>query len=88
MYSKGWITNVYGPTAFCAAYMKGLCRFMILKKHVNATIIPVDFVANLVIASTMKTAIDFSKQRPFRSINGFAAEGGEFKKNILFIILC
>lgn len=57
---------------------------MILNKLVDATIIPVDFVANLVIASTMKTAIDYNNQKPFRSLNGFAAEGGNFRNYIIF----
>ena len=59
----GWITNVYGPTAFICAHTKGLCRTVIADGGITAELVPVDLVVNGAIAASMKTAVDFSRRR-------------------------
>lgn len=58
----GWITNVYGPTALIAAYMKGLGRHILCHQTKSCEIVPVDFVVNITLAAGMKTAVDWMKQ--------------------------
>jgi len=64
--APGWIANVYGPTAFVAANIKGICRTCVADDQINADLVPVDFVVNGVISAAMKTATDRS---PLRTVN-------------------
>ena len=57
--TPGWITNVYGPTAYVACHIKGICRTILADKDINTDFIPVDFVVNGLIAAAMKTSVDF-----------------------------
>jgi len=54
----GWITNVYGPTAFVSASMKGICKLANADRQINADLVPVDFVVNGCVCAAMKTAVD------------------------------
>lgn len=47
----GWIDNIYGPTGVVVGSSVGLLRIMECDPEVTANIIPVDFVANTIIAS-------------------------------------
>lgn len=77
--APGWIGNLYGPTGFMAANMKGVCRSCIADPKCIMDLVPVDFIANGVIASAMKTAIDaktrFHDQKSRASIDSGTSEG-------------
>lgn len=47
----GWINNLYGPVGITAAAMPGLLCSLHCDSVVNANIIPVDMVANAILAS-------------------------------------
>ena len=61
----GWITNVYGPTAFVSASMKGICKLANADRQINADLVPVDFVVNGCIVAAMKTAVDAKTNQMF-----------------------
>jgi len=60
---EGWITNVYGPTAFVAANLKGICKLANADNEINADLVPVDFVVNGCIVAAVKTAVDAKKKQ-------------------------
>ena len=59
----GWITNVYGPTAFVSANIKGICKLACADNESNGDCVPVDFVVNGCLAAGMKTAVDAKDNR-------------------------
>ena len=62
---EGWITNVYGPTAFVAANLKGICKLANADNEINADLVPVDFVVNGCIVAAVKTAVDAKNKQRF-----------------------
>lgn len=58
----GWIGNVYGPTAFVAANLMGICRTAVCDRNINADLVPVDFVVDGALAAAMKTALDMRRR--------------------------
>ena len=64
----GWITNVYGPTAFVSAILKGICKLANADCQINADLVPVDFVVNGCICAGMRTAVDAKNERFFFAV--------------------
>ncbi|XP_030371707.1 fatty acyl-CoA reductase wat-like [Scaptodrosophila lebanonensis] len=55
---SGWIDNLYGPISILLAAAFGVMRICRVDVKKEANVVPVDFCANLLIASVWKTAID------------------------------
>ena len=54
---QGWCVNLNGLTGLLVATAKGLIHSLPVASHLNADIVPVDFVTNGVIAAGWKTGI-------------------------------
>lgn len=65
----GWVDNFNGPTGLIAAMGKGLLRSMLGHRNSGADIIPVDTVANLILAVGWKLMED-EKKESVRGENG------------------
>nr|CAD7579392.1 unnamed protein product [Timema californicum] len=47
----GWIDNVYGPNGVAAGFLAGLIRTGVSHEETKLNMVPVDMVANCIIAS-------------------------------------
>jgi len=72
----GWCTNVYGPTAFMASYIKGVNHILMGDPTMTADLVPVDFVVNGTLLSAMKTAKDYVARRPSFESYGYGSDSG------------
>lgn len=52
----GWIDNLYGPTSILFGVAHGILRVMYMRINSNATIVPVDYCVNAMLACTWKAA--------------------------------
>jgi len=77
----GWITNVYGPTAFVSAILKGICKLANADRQINADLVPVDFVVNGCICAGMKTAVDARNERSKLGLNLGSSPMDEISSN-------
>ncbi|XP_030371536.1 fatty acyl-CoA reductase wat-like [Scaptodrosophila lebanonensis] len=62
---SGWMDNFNGPIIILHAAAFGVMRICRVDVKKEANVVPVDFCANLLIASVWKTAIDAKKQKTF-----------------------
>ncbi|XP_030573915.1 fatty acyl-CoA reductase wat-like [Drosophila novamexicana] len=61
--SKGWIDNLYGPISIVYGAALGVVRVMILNREARSNIVPVDFCANLILASAWQTSVETAKRQ-------------------------
>ncbi|XP_017102816.2 fatty acyl-CoA reductase wat isoform X1 [Drosophila bipectinata] len=59
----GWIDNMYGPIAILYGVAKGVLRVALINKDAQASLVPVDYCANLTIACAWKTIDENQKGR-------------------------
>lgn len=57
----GWIDNYYGPTSILTGVAAGILRVLYMRLDSPAHIVPVDFCANAILASTWKRATTSEK---------------------------
>ncbi|XP_030573576.1 fatty acyl-CoA reductase wat-like [Drosophila novamexicana] len=53
---SGWIDNIYGPIAILLGTACGILRIFRVNVHAQANMVPVDYCANLTLASVWQTA--------------------------------
>ncbi|XP_033162416.1 fatty acyl-CoA reductase wat [Drosophila mauritiana] len=52
---SGWIDNMYGPMAILFGVARGVLRIATIDHNAEASLVPVDYCANLTLACTWKT---------------------------------
>ncbi|ALC46116.1 CG10340 [Drosophila busckii] len=52
----GWINNLYGPIAFILGAAYGVVRLTVIDRSARSNIVPVDYCANLALASAWQAA--------------------------------
>ncbi|KAH8353833.1 hypothetical protein KR084_005275 [Drosophila pseudotakahashii] len=60
---SGWIDNMYGPMAILFGVARGVLRIATIDHKAEASLVPVDYCANMTLACTWKTIEDGSGKR-------------------------
>ncbi|XP_017039646.1 fatty acyl-CoA reductase wat [Drosophila ficusphila] len=63
----GWIDNLYGPMTILYGVARGILRIATINSKAEASLVPVDYCANLAIACAWKTMKDNSLKTPKES---------------------
>ncbi|KAH8289053.1 hypothetical protein KR054_007065 [Drosophila jambulina] len=66
--SSGWIDNMYGPMAILLGVAKGVLRIATIDVKAQASLVPVDYCANLALACAWRTTKDERKDKEPPSI--------------------
>ncbi|XP_052858484.1 fatty acyl-CoA reductase wat [Drosophila gunungcola] len=60
----GWIDNLYGPIALIYGVSHGVLRVISIKKNGFSNLVPVDYCANVALASIWQTSKDKARRHP------------------------
>ncbi|XP_016948142.1 fatty acyl-CoA reductase wat [Drosophila biarmipes] len=64
---SGWIDNMYGPMAILFGVARGVLRIATIDPTAEASLVPVDYCANMALACAWRTTEDGSGKRPQES---------------------
>ncbi|XP_052836478.1 fatty acyl-CoA reductase wat [Drosophila gunungcola] len=60
---SGWVDNMYGPMAILFGVARGVLRIATIDNNAEASLVPVDYCANLALASAWKTIEDCGRSK-------------------------